>query len=323
MTTPFAPARSSSPKCASLRDVPTTSWPAATSSGTILVPMAPVAPAMNTLMSWFPSLILYDERTRRSVTDSSEACVTCSNYVRASRDPGGVATTHVLDRLPHARQRGRGGRRRAGGASAPRGAGSRASHREPRGVRFDGHHPARDRRPALGTPATRGLRRPMDAGAVPRRRRSTRHTGSSATRRSRSRSSPCSSGSARSNARSSCFVRCSPTTTRDRGIVERDEAACRQILHRAKARIADGRPRFDGADRSRRALADAFFAASRRAMSTGWSTSLADDVVFYGDGGGGHRRYGSRSAGGRSRPLPRAGSSAAATAWGCASSACA
>src|SRR5215207_9043956 len=29
------------------------------------------------------------------------------------------------------------------------------------------------------------------------------------------------------------------------GIVERDEAACRQILHRAKDRIADGRPRFD------------------------------------------------------------------------------
>lgn len=69
-------------------------------------------------------------------------------------------------------------------------------------------------------------------------------------------------------------------------IVEREEAACRQILHRAKARIADGRPRFD-ADATRDAvLLDSFFAALDAGDVDGLADALADDVVFYGDGGG-------------------------------------
>lgn len=69
-------------------------------------------------------------------------------------------------------------------------------------------------------------------------------------------------------------------------IVDRDEAACRQILHRAKARIADGRPRFDGAADRDAALADAFFAALQAGDVDRLVAALADDVVFYGDGGG-------------------------------------
>jgi RNA polymerase sigma-70 factor (ECF subfamily) len=69
-------------------------------------------------------------------------------------------------------------------------------------------------------------------------------------------------------------------------IVERDEVACRQIMHRARARIADGRPRFE-ADASRdAALVDSFFAALEAGDVDGLASVLADDVVFYGDGGG-------------------------------------
>jgi RNA polymerase sigma factor (sigma-70 family) len=70
------------------------------------------------------------------------------------------------------------------------------------------------------------------------------------------------------------------------GIVERDEAACRQILHRAKDRIADGRPRFDGAADRDAALTDAFLAAIEAGDVERLVDTLADDVVFYGDGGG-------------------------------------
>ncbi|WP_407358048.1 RNA polymerase sigma factor SigJ [Microbacterium sp. LTA6] len=69
-------------------------------------------------------------------------------------------------------------------------------------------------------------------------------------------------------------------------IVERDEAACRQIFHRAKARIADGRPRFDGASDRDAALTEAFFAALEAGDVEGLIGVLAEDVVFYGDGGG-------------------------------------
>ncbi|MBM7830084.1 RNA polymerase sigma-70 factor (ECF subfamily) [Agromyces cerinus] len=69
-------------------------------------------------------------------------------------------------------------------------------------------------------------------------------------------------------------------------IVDRDEAACRQILHRAKARVAERRPRFDGVDERDSALADAFFAALEAGDVDGLIERLADDVVFYGDGGG-------------------------------------
>ena len=69
-------------------------------------------------------------------------------------------------------------------------------------------------------------------------------------------------------------------------IVERDEAACRQIMHRARARIADGRPRFDADATRDAALVDSFFAALQAGDVDALAGVLADDVVFYGDGGG-------------------------------------
>jgi len=69
-------------------------------------------------------------------------------------------------------------------------------------------------------------------------------------------------------------------------IVERDEAACRQIMHRARARIADGRPRFDSDAARDAVLLDTFFAALDDGDVDALASVLADDVVFYADGGG-------------------------------------
>lgn len=69
-------------------------------------------------------------------------------------------------------------------------------------------------------------------------------------------------------------------------IVERDEAACRQIMHRARARIADGRPRFRADATRDAALVDSFFAALDDGDVDALAGVLADDVVFYADGGG-------------------------------------
>ena len=69
-------------------------------------------------------------------------------------------------------------------------------------------------------------------------------------------------------------------------IVERDEAACRQILHRARARIADGRPRSQTDATRDAALLDTFFAALEAGDVDALVGVLADDVAFYADGGG-------------------------------------
>lgn len=69
-------------------------------------------------------------------------------------------------------------------------------------------------------------------------------------------------------------------------IVEREEAACRQIMHRARARIAEGRPRFEADAARDAALIDSFFAALDDGDVDALASVLADDVVFYADGGG-------------------------------------
>jgi RNA polymerase sigma-70 factor, ECF subfamily len=60
----------------------------------------------------------------------------------------------------------------------------------------------------------------------------------------------------------------------------------RQLLHRAKRRLAQGRPRLSGTAESRRAIAERF----ARAFSTGDGTALtallANDVGMWSDGGG-------------------------------------
>ncbi|GGI47507.1 RNA polymerase sigma-70 factor (ECF subfamily) [Agromyces flavus] len=70
------------------------------------------------------------------------------------------------------------------------------------------------------------------------------------------------------------------------GIVERSEASCRQVLHRARSRIADGRPRFDPDVRRDAVLIERFFDALSAGDVDALARTLADDVVFYGDGGG-------------------------------------
>jgi RNA polymerase sigma-70 factor (ECF subfamily) len=69
-------------------------------------------------------------------------------------------------------------------------------------------------------------------------------------------------------------------------IVERSEDNCRQILSRARKRIADDRPRFDADPRERRALASRFLAAAREGDLDGLVALLAPNAVLIGDGGG-------------------------------------
>jgi RNA polymerase sigma-70 factor (ECF subfamily) len=69
-------------------------------------------------------------------------------------------------------------------------------------------------------------------------------------------------------------------------IVGRSAANCRQILARARRRIADGRPRFDPDPAERRALAARFLAAARGGDMDGLVAVLAPNAVLVGDGGG-------------------------------------
>jgi RNA polymerase sigma-70 factor, ECF subfamily len=69
-------------------------------------------------------------------------------------------------------------------------------------------------------------------------------------------------------------------------IVERSEDNCRQILSRARKRVAEDRPRFDADPRERRALASRFLAAARDGDLDGLVALLAPNAVLIGDGGG-------------------------------------
>jgi RNA polymerase sigma-70 factor (ECF subfamily) len=69
-------------------------------------------------------------------------------------------------------------------------------------------------------------------------------------------------------------------------ILGKSEAACRQLLSRARRRIADGRPRFEPDPAERDALAAQFLAAARDGDMQGLVALLAPDVVLTGDGGG-------------------------------------
>jgi RNA polymerase sigma-70 factor (TIGR02957 family) len=69
-------------------------------------------------------------------------------------------------------------------------------------------------------------------------------------------------------------------------IVEKTPQNCRQILVRARARIDEARPRFPVSPGRRDELAKRFFAACRDGDLAGLESLLAEDVTFYGDGGG-------------------------------------
>ncbi|WP_407989622.1 RNA polymerase sigma-70 factor [Kitasatospora sp. CMC57] len=68
--------------------------------------------------------------------------------------------------------------------------------------------------------------------------------------------------------------------------VGRSEAACRQLLVRARRHMEAGRPRFDADRRERQELAARFFDALREGDVVGLRDLLAADVSMVGDGGG-------------------------------------
>jgi RNA polymerase sigma-70 factor (TIGR02957 family) len=68
--------------------------------------------------------------------------------------------------------------------------------------------------------------------------------------------------------------------------VGRSEAACRQLLVRARRHMEAGRPRFEADRRERQELATRFFAALKDGDVGGLRELLAADVQFVGDGGG-------------------------------------
>ncbi|HYJ24647.1 MAG TPA: RNA polymerase sigma-70 factor [Acidimicrobiia bacterium] len=69
-------------------------------------------------------------------------------------------------------------------------------------------------------------------------------------------------------------------------LIDKSEAACRQLAVRAREKVQDGKPRFETSVEKRWALAERFFAAVERGDTEGLADMLAQDVVLYGDGGG-------------------------------------
>jgi RNA polymerase sigma-70 factor, ECF subfamily len=69
-------------------------------------------------------------------------------------------------------------------------------------------------------------------------------------------------------------------------IVGKEPANCRQILSRARRRVAEDRPRFDPDLDEGRALAERFLDAARDGDMDGLVALLAPDAVLVGDGGG-------------------------------------
>jgi RNA polymerase sigma-70 factor (ECF subfamily) len=69
-------------------------------------------------------------------------------------------------------------------------------------------------------------------------------------------------------------------------IIGKEEAACRQLLSRAKKHIADHRPRFKPTPEAHRQLLTQFVQAIRNGELAGLLELLADDVELWADGGG-------------------------------------
>jgi RNA polymerase sigma-70 factor (ECF subfamily) len=69
-------------------------------------------------------------------------------------------------------------------------------------------------------------------------------------------------------------------------IMDKEEANCRQIARRARQRIQTRRPRFDPDPLHHQRLTQEFIAACTRGDLDGLVGTLADDVTFWGDGGG-------------------------------------
>jgi RNA polymerase sigma-70 factor, ECF subfamily len=68
-------------------------------------------------------------------------------------------------------------------------------------------------------------------------------------------------------------------------ILDRSEAACRQLVSRARTRVAEGRPRFRPDPEEHRELLARFVDAAQRGDVDGLLAVLAPDAVFVSDGG--------------------------------------
>jgi RNA polymerase sigma-70 factor, ECF subfamily len=68
--------------------------------------------------------------------------------------------------------------------------------------------------------------------------------------------------------------------------IGKSEDNARQLAVRARRHIEERRPRFEADKKARDELAGRFFAAAEDGDTDGLLKMLADDVVFYGDGGG-------------------------------------
>jgi RNA polymerase sigma-70 factor (TIGR02957 family) len=69
-------------------------------------------------------------------------------------------------------------------------------------------------------------------------------------------------------------------------VVGRSAAHCRQLLHRAREHLESSGHRFESSPAGRKELADRFFAACAEGDLAALEQILAEDVVFYADGGG-------------------------------------
>jgi RNA polymerase sigma-70 factor (ECF subfamily) len=68
--------------------------------------------------------------------------------------------------------------------------------------------------------------------------------------------------------------------------LERSEATCRQLAARAREHVRDERPRFPASNEMRTKIADAFQSALVTGDLDALARTLAEDAVFYSDGGG-------------------------------------
>jgi RNA polymerase sigma-70 factor (ECF subfamily) len=68
--------------------------------------------------------------------------------------------------------------------------------------------------------------------------------------------------------------------------LDRSEAACRQLATRARDHVRDERPRFEATPQATERLTSAFRSAMFQGDLAGLAQLLADDAVFYSDGGG-------------------------------------
>jgi RNA polymerase sigma-70 factor (ECF subfamily) len=69
-------------------------------------------------------------------------------------------------------------------------------------------------------------------------------------------------------------------------VVDKEEAACRQLFHRAKAHIADQRPRFEASREEHRQMLERFMQACVIGDLAGLTDLLAEEVSLAADGGG-------------------------------------